>query len=199
MAFTDISTVMWHVSAILIATIILQLRTQCLANRFRDYNNIHKYDRTFHNRKDKVEYLGEILKKYVDALRKTSNGQVELVFLVDSSTSVGMTDFDNELAFVKKLLADFTVDKDTTRVAVITFSSRSRIIREIDHLSHPDNDHHKCSLLEEELPRIAYRGGSTHTIDAFREAQVGPLTVFNRDLVYSKRLERTVSLVSLVY
>ncbi len=54
--------------------------------------------------------------------------QVELVFLVDSSASVGAENFFNELKFVKKLLADFTVSTETARVAVITFSSKNRVV-----------------------------------------------------------------------
>lgn len=52
---------------------------------------------------------------------------MELVFLVDSSSSVGATNFLDELKFVKKLLADFTVSYNQTRVAVITFSSQDRV------------------------------------------------------------------------
>lgn len=127
--------------------------------------------------KEKVELLGEILKRHVDRLRKTENKKVELVFLVDSSASVGAEDFTNELKFVRKLVADFTVDRDTTRVAVVTFSSKSRVVRNIDHLTQADNSHHKCSLLEEELPGIEYVGGGTYTLGAMLEAQVG--TAYN--------------------
>lgn len=122
--------------------------------------------------KVKVEHLGELLKRHVENLRRTANRKAELVFLVDSSASVGAENFFNELKFVKKLLADFTVDRNTTRVCVVTFSSRSRIVRHIDHLTQPTDSHHKCSLLEEELPKIQYTGGGTYTLGAFLEAQV---------------------------
>jgi CUB/sushi domain-containing protein len=45
------------------------------------------------------------------------------VFLVDSSASVGADNFYNEIKFIRKLLADFTVSMNTTRVVVITYSS----------------------------------------------------------------------------
>ena len=73
-----------------------------------------------------VDVFGAVLKRHVQSLRRTVNSKVELVFLVDESSSVGAANFDNELKFVKKLLADFTVDIYTTRVAVVTFSSPSR-------------------------------------------------------------------------
>ena len=122
--------------------------------------------------RSKVEVFGEILKRHVHELRRTANRKVELVFLVDSSASVGSEEFLNELKFVKKLLADFTVDRHTTRVSVVTFSSRSRVIRHIDHLTHSRDENHKCSLLEEELPKIEYSGGGTYTLGAMLEAEV---------------------------
>ena len=122
--------------------------------------------------KAKVEHLGELLKRHVENLRRTVNRKAELVFLVDSSASVGKKNFLAELKFVTKLLADFTVDRNTTRVCVVTFSSRSRVVRHIDHLTRPSDSHHKCSLLEEELPKIGYTGGGTYTLGAFLEAQV---------------------------
>ena len=45
------------------------------------------------------------------------------MFLVDSSASVGADNFYNEVKFIRKLLADFTVSVNTTRVVVITYSS----------------------------------------------------------------------------
>jgi hypothetical protein len=124
--------------------------------------------------KDKVLTLGSVLKQYVHKLRQTSNRQVDLVFLVDSSASVGEDNFKSELKFVRKLLADFTVDQNTTRVAVITFSSKSRVVREVDQISESSGHHHKCSMLEDELPAIRYTGGGTYTLGAMQEAQVIP-------------------------
>ena len=124
--------------------------------------------------KEKLEHLGDILKSQVEELRQTPNQVLELVFLVDSSTSVGAEDFQNELKFVKKLLADFTVDEHNTRVAVVTFSSESRVIRHINQLetNNGRKEHHKCSLLQEDMPRINYAGGGTYTLGAFLEAKV---------------------------
>jgi len=134
----------------------------------------------YSNVENKLEIAGEILKKHVQALRRTANRKVELVFLVDSSASVGAEKFANELKFVRKLLSDFTVDRHTTRVSVITFSSTSRIVRNIDHLSHPSDDKHKCSLYEEELPKIEYTGGGTYTLGAVLEAKVSVVNYLHR-------------------
>ena len=100
---------------------------------------------------------------------------MDLVFLVDSSASVGGVYFQEEIKFVRKLLADFTVDMNTTRVAVITFSSREKVVRQVDHLTRPNDNNHKCSLLVEEIPKIKYVGGGTYTLGAFLEAKVSSL------------------------
>lgn len=120
----------------------------------------------------KVEHQGAVLRKHVQALKSTDNKQVEVVFLVDSSASVGANNFRDELKFVKKLLSDFTVDENNTRVSLVTFSSRSKVIRHVDYISRPSRDQHKCSLLQDDLPRIRYTGGGTYTLGAFREAKV---------------------------
>ncbi|XP_071491017.1 LOW QUALITY PROTEIN: sushi, von Willebrand factor type A, EGF and pentraxin domain-containing protein 1-like [Diadema antillarum] len=121
----------------------------------------------------KIDVLGYLLKKQVKKLRDVSNGQVELVFLVDSSASVGIENFFNELKFVKKLLADFTVAPDATRVAIITFSSKHRVDLNVNQLddSNPQKRHHKCALLNEDLPKITYVGGGTYTKGAFENAK----------------------------
>ncbi|XP_013383226.1 sushi, von Willebrand factor type A, EGF and pentraxin domain-containing protein 1 [Lingula anatina] len=145
------------------------LRTAAHVNEFLPLrNNIQTLPQ--HGRK-KVEVLGETLKRQVSKLRQTANQQVDLVFLVDSSGSVGEINFFNELKFVKKLLADFTVAEHATRVAVVTFSSASRIERHVDHLTRPTADRHKCSLLEEDLPKISFTGGGTYTLGAMEEAK----------------------------
>ncbi|KAL1489566.1 hypothetical protein ABEB36_013519 [Hypothenemus hampei] len=49
--------------------------------------------------------------------------RLDIVFLVDASSSVGDYNFKSELKFIKKLLSDITVDYNHTRVAVVSFSS----------------------------------------------------------------------------
>ncbi|XP_060574827.1 LOW QUALITY PROTEIN: sushi, von Willebrand factor type A, EGF and pentraxin domain-containing protein 1-like [Ruditapes philippinarum] len=121
--------------------------------------------------KSKVETLGNILKGHIQDLKKTANKQIDLVFLVDSSTSVGENNFREEIKFVKQLLSDFTVDVNHTRVSVITFSSRGRVIRHVDYLADDHKDRHKCSLLQEDLKKITYSGGGTYTLGALLEAK----------------------------
>lgn len=118
--------------------------------------------------------------------------QVDLVFLVDSSASVGGAYFKDEIKFVKKLLADFTVDLNTTRVSIITFSSREKVVRHVDHLTNPNDQNHKCSLLMEEIPRIKYIGGGTYTLGAFLEAKVKRCLRTVHSLEYSRNLSHNL-------
>ena len=53
------------------------------------------------SRRSKVEKLGNILKQRVSELR--SREGVDLVFLVDSSASVGSQNFYNEIKFIRKV------------------------------------------------------------------------------------------------
>uniref|UniRef100_A0A8C7IIV5 Sushi, von Willebrand factor type A, EGF and pentraxin domain-containing protein 1 n=1 Tax=Oncorhynchus kisutch TaxID=8019 RepID=A0A8C7IIV5_ONCKI len=114
----------------------------------------------------KVERLGQAFKKNVRTLREKS-GRLDLVFLVDESSSVGANNFLSELRFVRKLLSDFPVAPEDTRVALVTFSSKTHVVTRIDHVTAPKSHQHKCSLFNQEIP---YRGGGTYTKGAFQRA-----------------------------
>uniref|UniRef100_A0A4W3I336 Sushi, von Willebrand factor type A, EGF and pentraxin domain containing 1 n=1 Tax=Callorhinchus milii TaxID=7868 RepID=A0A4W3I336_CALMI len=118
---------------------------------------------------NRVVSRGVVFKRNVRKLREKSDG-LELVFLVDESSSVGHANFVNELKFVKKLLSDFPVVPTATRVAIVTFSSKNNVIPRVDYISSPEPRQHKCSLLTEEIPAITYRGGGTFTKGAFQQA-----------------------------
>ena len=63
------------------------------------------------SRRSKVEKLGNTLKNRVSKLR--SREGVDLVFLVDSSASVGSQNFYNEIKFIRKVK---TVSKTTNNL-----------------------------------------------------------------------------------
>ncbi|XP_072848120.2 sushi, von Willebrand factor type A, EGF and pentraxin domain-containing protein 1 isoform X1 [Pogona vitticeps] len=121
----------------------------------------------------RVEKLGRAFKGQVRRLRERS-GRLELVFLVDESSSVGQANFLSELRFVKKLLSDFPVVPTATRVAIVTFSSKTHVVPRVDYISPPARPppppQHKCALLSREIPAIGYRGGGTYTKGAFQQA-----------------------------
>uniref|UniRef100_A0A8C2X8M0 Sushi, von Willebrand factor type A, EGF and pentraxin domain-containing protein 1 n=1 Tax=Cyclopterus lumpus TaxID=8103 RepID=A0A8C2X8M0_CYCLU len=117
----------------------------------------------------KVERLGQAFKRNVRVLREKSSC-LDLVFLVDESSSVGANNFLSELRFVRKMLSDFPVAPEDTRVALVTFSSKTHVVTRVDHISAPKSHQHKCSLFNQEIPAINYRGGGTYTKGAFQRA-----------------------------
>ncbi|XP_012216127.2 sushi, von Willebrand factor type A, EGF and pentraxin domain-containing protein 1 isoform X1 [Linepithema humile] len=130
------------------------------------YEHLDDADRML---KSKADILSRLLKMHIDRLRKKTD-QVELVFLVDASGSVGAENFRSELNFVTKLLSDYTVDALAARVAVVTFGGRGNIHRNVDQISkHGPNDH-KCYLLNKQFSNITYSGGGTYTRGALLEA-----------------------------
>lgn len=122
----------------------------------------------------KVERLGQAFKRNVRELREKSSC-LDLVFLVDESSSVGANNFLSELRFVRKMLSDFPVAPEDTRVALVTFSSKTHVVTRVDHISAPKSHQHKCSLLNQEIPAINYKGGGTYTKGAFQRAAVSHL------------------------
>ncbi|XP_030767169.1 sushi, von Willebrand factor type A, EGF and pentraxin domain-containing protein 1-like [Sitophilus oryzae] len=119
--------------------------------------------------KSKLDVLGGLLKQNVDFIRKFQ--ELDVVFLVDASSSVGYDNFKSELRFVKKILSDVTVDYNHTRVSVITFSSPSNTIVNINAISSPEKENNKCLLLNNQLMNIEYKGGETYTFGAFEKAK----------------------------
>lgn len=75
----------------------------------------------------KVAALSKAFKKSVNKI-KHKNKRMDIVFLIDSSSSVGKNNFHSELKFVKKFLSDFNVSFNHTRIAIVTFSSKGKIV-----------------------------------------------------------------------
>lgn len=145
----------------------------------------------------KVETLSKVFKKSVQKIRQKTK-RMDIVFLIDSSSSVGKKNFHSELKFVKKFLSDFNVSYNHTRVAIVTFSSQGKIVsaeyerlarnivfifalilkvRHVDHISKGDQDNDKCRLLNYEMPKIHFNGGGTFTAGALIEAKVSHMII----------------------
>lgn len=82
--------------------------------------------------KSKVDVLGDIFKRNIDVIK--TNSVMDLVFLIDASSSVGEDNFQSELKFVKKFLSDVTVDYNHSRVAIITFGSSNNVVSSFKYL-----------------------------------------------------------------
>lgn len=78
----------------------------------------------------RVDELAEILKQNIFQIRQ-KHKKIDVVFLLDASSSVGKNNFLSELKFVTKFLSDFNVSFNYTRVALVTFSSQGKIVSEI--------------------------------------------------------------------
>lgn len=74
-----------------------------------------------------LEKMSNTFKRIVNKY-KLKHKKLEIIFLIDASSSVGKENFENEISFVKRLLSDFNVSYNYTRVALITFSSKSKIV-----------------------------------------------------------------------
>lgn len=133
--------------------------------------------------KSKVDLLSAVFKKNIDKL-KSKHKRLDIVFLIDSSSSVGKVNFESEIKFVKKLLSDFPVSYEYTRVAIVTFSSQAKIIRHVDQISKPSQINDKCLLLNHQINTIGFSGGGTHTYGAFEESK----KIFEGGRLGSKKL-----------
>lgn len=151
-----------------------------IVNNYTEFFNFG--DKKFSNKlnlenaviKSKVQVLGEVFKHQIDTIKSSggNNTAMDLVFLVDASSSVGESNFRSELKFVKKMMSDITVDYNHTRVAIITFGSAENIIKHVDEISLPKKENNKCLLLNKQLKKIKYSGGGTNTLRAFEIAKV---------------------------
>lgn len=88
---------------------------------------------------------------------------LDLVILMDSSGSIGTTDFKKEQDFVIKLVSNLKIGLNDTRVAIINFNSRPYLIANFLN----STDLNKVSAI---VNGIVYNGGATYTYDALRMA-----------------------------
>ncbi|XP_058800603.1 sushi, von Willebrand factor type A, EGF and pentraxin domain-containing protein 1-like [Phymastichus coffea] len=96
--------------------------------------------------------------------------QLDLVFLIDASNSVGEANFRGELNFARKLLSHFTMGPTATRVSIVTFAGKGQLVRHVDHVSREASQADKCRLLSGQLAQLGYSGGGTYTYGALVEA-----------------------------
>ena len=89
------------------------------------------------------------------------NAPVDMVFVLESSGSVGADFFDCEIEFVKQLTSMFSISYNLTRIAVVVFSSCDKVYTYIDYISEP-NGKNKCTF-KQDLNTIKYKSGMTCT------------------------------------
>ena len=84
---------------------------------------------------------------------------VDLAFILDSSGSVGGYNFNKIKTFVKNVVDFFNIGSSGTHVAVVTFSTSTRLEFNL-------KAHYTKSAIKTAVSRISYRGGWTYTADA---------------------------------
>lgn len=109
--------------------IILLLVLLTLSVSAHDEDRVLKINKSSENSntKSKFQKSSETFKSSITKLKK-GHKKIDLVFLIDSSSSVGKSNFQSEIKFVKKVLADFTVSYNNTRVGIVSFSSVGKVV-----------------------------------------------------------------------
>ncbi|XP_062585272.1 cartilage matrix protein-like isoform X2 [Saccostrea cucullata] len=87
--------------------------------------------------------------------------KIDLVFILDSSTSIGNNNYDKMKAFVKKLIQTANIDCGVTRVGLVSYSTQVTIEF---HL----NTYNTTTELIDAVDKIPWRYGSTNTADALK-------------------------------
>ena len=89
----------------------------------------------------------------------------DIVFVVDTSGSIGRPNFERIKEFIKSVVLTFDVDSRYTRVGLIEFSTTPRIEFKL-------NEKTNITDLLEAISNITYSGGGTSTSDALELMRV---------------------------
>lgn len=108
-------------------------KTSSVIDGVNDVEEIFENDTHSETMNDQLDAMSKMFRKNMNKI-KTKHKKIDMVFLVDSSSSVGKENFANEISFVKRLLTDFNVSFNYTRVALISFSSRSKIVSKTSYI-----------------------------------------------------------------
>ncbi|XP_053401477.1 uncharacterized protein LOC123550590 isoform X2 [Mercenaria mercenaria] len=88
----------------------------------------------------------------------------DIVFILDASGSVGATNFNKMLEFVKKLVDGFPVGPTETHIGLITFDSKT-------YLQFHLNKYMDKASIKKAVTSTRYTSGTTHTSDAIKYAR----------------------------
>uniref|UniRef100_A0A6J0SRE5 Collagen alpha-1(XXVIII) chain n=1 Tax=Pogona vitticeps TaxID=103695 RepID=A0A6J0SRE5_9SAUR len=94
---------------------------------------------------------------------KCKENPLELVFVIDSSESVGPENFDRIKRFVKTVIDAVTVSQATARVGIINFSLRVELVSTLQQFSNKES-------LKGAIDAMQYLGEGTYTATAINEA-----------------------------
>ena len=103
-----------------------------------------------------------------------SRALVDLVFVVDSSGSVGAENFDHVLSFINAIINKFNVGKNGVRIALTRFSSIGESIFNLN------TDFNKASI-QNRVNNTDFVGGGTDTAGGIRDMHFKQFTSANGD------------------
>uniref|UniRef100_A0A8D0BKC4 VWFA domain-containing protein n=1 Tax=Salvator merianae TaxID=96440 RepID=A0A8D0BKC4_SALMN len=98
---------------------------------------------------------------YPGSLAGCKNVHYDLVFILDTSSSVGKEDFEKVRQWVANLVDTFEIGPDKTRVGVVRYSDRPTTEFELGRYQAREE-------VKEAAKNIKYYGGNTNTGDALR-------------------------------
>lgn len=102
------------------------------------------------------------------------DAKIDLVFVLDASTSVTEPNYRLMKNFVKDFLAEAEIDSGNVRVAVIIYSTE-------DYVQFQLNTYRTQADVFNAIDAIPYRHGSTNTADALRTMRTQMFTQSNGD------------------
>ena len=88
-------------------------------------------------------------------------GPVDVTFLIDSSGSIGKTNWPKMLNFLKTLSGKLTVSPDRARIAVVSFGNEATLHFGLD-------SHASLKSTEDAIDQIRWKDQWTNTGDALR-------------------------------
>ena len=107
-------------------------------------------------------------------IAECDEAQIDLVFVLDASTSVTEPNFQLMKDFVKDFLFIAEIDNGNVRVGVIIYSTE-------DYVQFQLNTYATKAEVFDAVDQIPYRYGSTNTADALNTMRTEMFTAFNGD------------------
>ncbi|XP_046344710.2 collagen alpha-1(XII) chain-like [Haliotis rufescens] len=99
---------------------------------------------------------------------------MDLVFLLDSSGSVGRANFDRLKKLIIEVVKDTSIDDGKVRVGVVTFSSSS-------HVEFYLNSYNSRNDIESAIKNINYKQGNTNIASGLKTANTNVFQTWNGD------------------
>ena len=98
------------------------------------------------------------------------SARVDLVFVLDGTGSVGATNFERMKTFVQKMVSDFDIGPEATRVGVVVYSNEAWLAISLDAFE-------DARSLQDAIGGISYPGGWTLTGNAIAYTTINAFSI----------------------